>query len=100
MNGDRKLKLVSSRLLWESLSSDCRWTFSRGLCIGIEQKEKVIHTPSHREDEGQAMEGETTLHSVFTANHGKVLCKLLIPVGGVILSPSLSWDCFWVASPS
>lgn len=44
------------------------------------------------------MEGETTLHSVFAANHGKGLCKLLIPVGGVILFPSLFWDCFWVAS--
>lgn len=41
---------------------------------------------------------ETTLHSVFAANHGKLLCKLLIWVGGVILFPSLSWDCFWVAS--
>lgn len=34
----------------------------------------------------------------FAANHKKLLCKLLIQVGGVILFPSLSWDCFWVAS--
>ena len=73
MNGDRKLTL---RTLLPSAGDPVfallMDLFQESVCWHLTEGKGNIH-PSHREDEGQAVERETTLHFVFAASHGETI---------------------------
>lgn len=86
VNGDRKLKL---RILLPDAGDPVfelpMDPFQEFACWHFTEGEGNTH-PSHPEDQGQATEGETSLHTVFAANHGPTMYFVnpWFLVGGVI----------------
>lgn len=101
VNGDRKLKLrilllyvgdFALKLLMDPFQEFVCWYLTEG-----KGNIHPFHTGRTR-DKRWRERPPSTLYSQPTT--GKLFCKLLIPCGwcDLILFPSLSWSCFWVAS--